>query len=165
VKAELPSRKNTRTKETAVNDPNKTTAVDERIARVIARRAGASSSERFEILREDGTETLRNRVGAGQIDATVACSQFKEPEKPKGFVPADIKNFDPIEPSPEECIVIGNVTIRPNPIANTWEGRLTPGGTTAHEVLLDGERVVGDRAITVVYEVLRSRQSAKKGAK
>src|SRR2546422_8545011 len=106
----------------------KTSAVDARIAAVLNRRAGASSSERYPISIQQGSEPMKNRVGAGQIDATVACSQFKEPERETGYKPADQKNVDPVEPKPEEIISIGsNLVIRPNPIANTWEGRLTPG--------------------------------------
>jgi hypothetical protein len=140
-------------------------AVDDRIAASIARRAGASSSEQFTVTIEQGTEKVRNRVAPNQIESTVRCSEWKEPEKPKGYAPADVKNVDPVEPSPDEIITIGRVTIRPNPIANTWEGRLTPNGNALHEVLLDGVRVLGDGAITAVYEAIRSQQTTKKGAK
>lgn len=139
----------------------KTTAVDESIAKVIARRAGASSAEAFEILREDGTEPLRNRVGAGQIDSTVKCSEWKEPEKPKGFKPADQMNVDPVEASPDEIITIGRVTFAPSPITG-WEAPLTRGWT-AYDITLDGEVVKGDKALEALYLALREIQSAPKG--
>src|SRR5262249_32087204 len=129
------------------------------------RRAGASSAETFPVTIEQGTEPLRNRVAPNQIDSTVRFSEWKEPEKPKGFKAADQKNVDPVEPALEDCIVIGRVTIRPNPIAKTMEGSLTLGGRAAHEVLLDGERVLGDRAVSVVYEAIREQQQRRKVTK
>jgi len=146
----------------------KQSAVDSRIAANIARRAGASSSEQFPVTVEQGSEPLRNRVGANQIDSTVRFSepQWKEPEKSKEFAAADEMNFDPVEPAPEEIITIGeHVTIRPNPIAGTFEGKFTRNGNSPHEVLIDGQRVLGDGAITAVYNALRAQQTTKKGAK
>jgi len=143
---------------------NETRAVDARIAKVLARRAGASSSESFEILREDGQEPVRNRVAPNQIDVTVACSQFKEPEKPTGFKPTDELNENHPEPSEAETVTIGDsVVIRPNPLYRTWEGRFTPGADGRYEVLLNGQRMVGDAALSTVYEALRAQQ--RQGAK
>jgi hypothetical protein len=133
-------------------------AVNSRIAASIARRAGASSSEQFPISVEQGTEPLRNRVGAGQIDSTVRFSEWREPEKRTGYRPADEKNVDPVEPEPDTIISIGNVTIRPNPIAGTFEGKFTRNGNSPHEVLIDGQRVLGDGAISAVYNALRAQQ-------
>jgi hypothetical protein len=141
--------------------PTETSAVDERIAAVLNRRAGASSSEQYPISIQQGSEPMKNRVGAGQIDATVACSQFKEPEKPKGFKPADEIDANHPEPSEAETIVIGDVTIRPNPLYRTWEGRFTPGADGRYEVLLNGQRMVGDAALSTVYDALRAQQGAK----
>ena len=142
-----------------------TSAVDERIAAVLNRRAGASSSETYQVKVEQGSEPMKNRVGAGQLDATVACSQFKEPEKPKGFRPADELNENHPEPSEAETIAIGDsVVIRPNPLYRTWEGRFTPGADGRYEVLLNGQRMVGDAALSTVYEALRAQQQ-QAGAK
>jgi hypothetical protein len=134
-------------------------AVNSRIAASIARRAGASSSEQFPVTIEQGSEPIRNRVGAGQIDATVKCSDWKEPERETGYKPADEMNVDPVEPDVADQIVLGNVTIQPNPIAGTWEGRFTRDGDSRYEVLVDGRRVTGDAALSAVYSALR----AKKG--
>jgi hypothetical protein len=143
-------------------DQNKTTAVDERIAAVIARKAGASSSERFEIVRQDGVEPLRNRVGAGQIDSTVVCSQFKEPEKPRTIKPADQLDANAAPLAPDAIVKIGErVTIAPSTISG-WEARFTRGWT-AYDVTLDGKPVKGDQALEALYNSLREIQSAPKG--
>jgi hypothetical protein len=143
-------------------DQNKTTAVDERIAAVIARKAGASSSERFEIVRQDGVEPLRNRVGAGQIDSTVVCSQFKEPEKPRTIKPADQLDANAAKLAPDAIVKVGDrVTIAPSTISG-WEARLTRGWT-AFDVTLDGKPVKGDQALEALYNSLREIQFAPKG--
>jgi hypothetical protein len=136
-------------------------AVDERIAASIARRAGASSSEQFPVTIEQGTEKVRNRVAPNQIESTVRCSEWKEPEKPTGYKPADIKNVDPVEPRPDEIITVGRVTFAPSPITG-WEARLTRGWT-AYDITLDGEVVKGDKALEALYLALREQQVAPKG--
>jgi hypothetical protein len=142
--------------------PNETNAVDSRIAAVIARRAGASSSEQYPVTIEQGQEPQRTRLPKGQIDATVKFSTVVEPEKSKEFKPADELNENHPEPSEAETIVIGDsVVIRPNPLYRTWEGRFTPGADGRYEVLLNGQRMVGDAALSTVYDTLRAQQGTK----
>jgi len=146
-------------------DQTETNAVDSRIAAVISRRAGASSTAQFPITRTEGTEPVRNRMPKGSVDATVKFSTVVEPERSKAIKPADELNENHPEPNSDEAITIGDTVIRPNMIAGTWEGRLTAGGNAAHEVLVNGVRVIGDGAVSAVYEALRLQQNAKKGAK
>ena len=135
-------------------------AVDSRIAASIARRTGASSTESFPITRTEGTEVQKPRVGAGQVEASIPFSKWTEADpQPKVIKPADQLDANPKEPSEAETITLGNLVIRPNPIANTWEGRLTRGGNASHEVLVDGVRVTGDAAISAVYSVLLAQHS------
>src|SRR2546422_3420075 len=141
-------------------------AVDPRIAASIARRTGASSTESFAITRTDGTEVQKPRVGAGQVNASVPMSTWKEVDAPPKVIKvADQLDANPKEPNEAEAITIGNLVIRPNPIFGTWEGRFTRG-TTSHEVLVDGVPVTGDSAIAAVYAALLAQQSsAPKGKK
>ena len=122
---------------------------------------GASNSESFEVTVQEGSEVLRNRVGAGQIDSTVACSQFKEPEREKVIRPADQLDNNAAPLAPDAVVKIGRVTIAPSTISG-WEARFTRGWT-AYDVTLDGKPVKGDQALEVLYNSLREIQSAPKG--
>jgi hypothetical protein len=73
---------------------DKKNAVDSRIAAVIARRSGASSTEQFPVTIAEGTEVQRPRAGAGQIESSVHMSTWKEVNAPaKVIKPADERHF------------------------------------------------------------------------
>jgi hypothetical protein len=137
-------------------------SIDARAAAAIARQAGVSRTEQHEIKREDGTTPLpaHQPAGPGQVDSTIRFSEWKEPAKSKAINPATQRNIDPPADDPDDAIEIGNVTIRPNMIAGTWEGAFTRGGQASHEVLVKGRRVLGDSGIAAVYAALR--EQAKK---
>jgi len=138
--------------------------LDARFKAAIERRTvrGASSTESFEITVESGTEPLRNRVGAGQVDATVKMSTVAEPERPKIILPADQLSQDAAPRAPDAIVKVGDrVTIAPSTISG-WEARLTRGWT-AYDVTLDGKLVKGDQALEAIYNSLREIQSAPKG--
>ena len=129
-------------------------AVDNRVAAVLARRAGASSSAQYPVTIEQGSEPLRNRVPSHQIDSTVACSQFKEPEKPKGFKAADELDANAAPLAPDTIVRIGeHVTLAPSTV-NGFEARFTRNWS-AYDVSYDGEILRGDAGLKVLYEALR----------
>jgi hypothetical protein len=142
--------------------PNQTSAVDERVASVLNRRAGASSTEQYPITRTEGSEPLRNRLPKHQIDASVRFSEVVEPEKPTGYKPADVLSQDAAPLAPDAVVKIGDrVTIAPSTISG-WEARLTRGWT-AYDITFDGEVVKGDKALEALYLALREQQAAPKG--
>jgi hypothetical protein len=139
-----------------------TNAVDSRIAAVISRRVGASSTEQFPITRTEGTEPVRNRMPKGSVDASVKFSTVVEPERAKIIRPADQLSQDAAPLAADAIVKVSDrVTIAPSTISG-WEARLTRGWT-AYDVTLDGKPVKGDQVLEALYNSLREIQSAPKG--
>src|SRR6266404_2127015 len=76
-------------------------AVEKRIVR------GADSSETYEITVTQGSEAQKTRVGLGQVDATVKCSTFVEPEREKVMRPADVLDVNAPALAADAVVKIG----------------------------------------------------------
>jgi hypothetical protein len=124
---------------------------------------GADGIETYEVTVENGTEVQKPRVGAGQTDASVPMSTWKEAdEKPKVIRPADVLDANPQPLAPEAIVKLGErVTIAPSTVTG-FEAAFTRNHS-AYDVTLDGKIVKGDQALEAIYNSLREIQSAPKG--
>ena len=68
-------------------------------------RGGTSGSETYEVTVEQGTEVQKTRVGAGQVDASVPLSTWKEVDpEPKVIRPADVLDVNPKPLAPDAVV-------------------------------------------------------------
>jgi hypothetical protein len=120
---------------------------------------GADGSETYEITVQDGTEVQKPRVGAGQVNASVPMSTWKEvDEQPKAIRPADVLDANPKPLAPDAVVKIGErVTIAPSTVTG-FEASFTRNHS-AYDVSLDGKIVRGDAALKAIYEALRETQT------
>src|SRR5262245_26269095 len=117
---------------------NKTSAVDSRIAAVIARRAGASSTASFEIIREDGKEVeTRRQRNDGRQDVTVPSVQAPTERDSRGTIGDE---YTAPSNDPKEPVRIGSMTLYRSGLTG-WERQLTRDASDYELHLSDG-RVV-----------------------
>jgi len=122
-------------------------------------RGGASSSETFEVIVENGTEVQKPRVGAGQVNASVPMSTWTEVDpQPKTIRPADVLDVNAKPLAADAVVKIGDrVTIAPSTVTG-FEASFTRN-YSPYDVTLDGKIVRDAAAMKAVYEALLSQQT------
>ena len=120
---------------------------------------------------ENGTDKLApsSPASAGQVDATLrfdaaeanrADKTLREEEAAKRRSVQHIEQPSN-EPAEDAVVTLGNLTLFPNPLANTYEAQFTRGGTASYIVARDGQWLLPGEAVQAVYEALKAAQSDK----
>lgn len=120
---------------------------------------------------ENGTDPLppSSPASAGQVDATLrfdaaqanaADKALREEEAAKRRGVQHIVQPSN-EPEADVTATLGNLTIFPNPLVNTYEAQFTRGGTASYIVARDAQWLLPGEAVQAVYEALKAAQSDK----